>query len=265
MEGKGRLEKSVAVITGGASGLGKAAAELFAEHGASIVIADINEERLKKVTSTMVEAGNNVIGVSTDVTKRHEVESLIAKTIEHFGAIDILINCAGIGRWKNQWGGKNWLPMEELCDEDWDAIIEINLKGTFLTNQVAGKRMIAQNHGVIVNVASLSGVLANKGLMGHGAYAASKAGVIGLTRVLATEWARYNIRVNAVSPGYMDTGLLERTKTIEGLYDLQIEMTPMKRYGRPEEFAHTVLYLASDDASFVTGHNLIVDGGFTAW
>jgi NAD(P)-dependent dehydrogenase (short-subunit alcohol dehydrogenase family) len=155
--------------------------------------------------------------------------------------------------------------MEELEEEDWDKIVEINLKGTFLVDQAVGIQMMKDGGGSIVNVASLSGVVANKGLLGHGAYCASKAAVIALTKVLATEWAQHNIRVNAVSPAYMDTGMLERTKSIPGLYDTQLDMTPMARYGRPEEFAATVLFLASDDSGYVTGHNLLMDGGYTAW
>ena len=155
--------------------------------------------------------------------------------------------------------------MEELQEEDWDKIVEVNLKGTFLVDQKVGIQMIKQGKGSITNVASPSGVVANKGLLGHGAYCASKAGVIGLTRVLATEWAQYNIRVNALSPAYMNTGMLDRTKSIPGLYQTQLDMTPMSRYGEPEEFARTAIFLASEESSYITGLNLLLDGGYTAW
>ncbi len=261
----GVLAGKVCVITGAASGLGRAAAVLFASEGARVVIADQNEPAAKAVADTIGEAGGSALAHAVDVTDAGSVERMTAAVVEAWTRIDCLLHCAGIARGSHQWGPAGWLPMEELREEDWDLIVAVDLKGTFLVNQRIGRQMIRQKAGVIVNVASLSGVVANKGLLGHGAYCASKAGVIALTKVLATEWARHNIRVNAISPAYMNTGMLERTKTIPGLYQTQLDMTPMGRYGEPVEFARAALFLASDDSAYVTGHNLLMDGGYTAW
>ena len=261
----GRLDGKVSLITGAASGLGRAAALLFAEEGAQVAAADLNEQGVEELCEAIRRSGGTATALAVDVTSREQVERMVKTCVEDFGRIDTLLHCAGIARGKHQWLNDRWRPMEELEEKDWDKIIEINLKGTFLVDQKVGIQMIKQGKGSITNVASLSGVVANKGLLGHGAYCASKAGVTGLTKVLATEWAQYNIRVNALSPAYMDTGMLDRTKGIPGLYQTQLDMTPMARYGKPEEFARTALFLASEDASYITGLNLLLDGGYTAW
>ncbi len=262
---EGRLKHKVCIITGGASGLGKASAFTFAEEGADIILADVNIEKAEAVKQKIEKLGRRCLVQKTDVTSRVSVLELAAAGMEYFGKIDVILNCAGIARCENQWGGSNWRPMEELTEDDWDKIIEINLKGTFLVNQQIGIEMIKQNYGSIINVSSLSGVIAHKDILGHGAYSASKAGVIGLTRVLAVEWASYNIRVNSVSPGYMDTGMVTRTSSIDGLFEKKIDMTPMKRFGDPSEFARTALFLASEDSSYMTGQNIILDGGYSSW
>lgn len=248
----GKLDGKKALITGAASGLGRAAAFMFAKEGADVALADLNEEGGKRVAEEIQSRSGQAIVLPVNITSSVEVKRMVDSCIEEFGHLDVLLHCAGIARWKHQWGGNQWLPMEDLQEEDWDKIIEVNLKGTFLVNQNIGRQMIKQQRGSIINVASLSGVVANKSLLGHGAYGASKAGVIALTRVLATEWAAYNVRVNAISPAYMDTGMLERTKSIPGLYQQQLDMTPLGRYGTPEEFARTSLFLASDDASYIS-------------
>jgi NAD(P)-dependent dehydrogenase (short-subunit alcohol dehydrogenase family) len=238
---------------------------LFAAEGADVAIADLNEQGAQEVREQIRRSGRKSMALPVDITSRDQVEQMVRTCVRDFGRIDTLLHCAGIARWKHQWLKDKWRPMEELEEEDWDKIIEINLKGTFLVDQMVGIQMIKQGKGSITNVASLSGVVANKGLLGHGAYCASKAGVAGLTKALATEWARYNIRVNALSPAYMDTGMLEKTKSVPGLYQTQLDMTPMARYGKPEEFARTALFLASEEASYITGLNLLLDGGYTAW
>lgn len=261
----GRLDGKVSLITGAASGLGKAASFLFSREGAVIALADANEAGVQEVCSEIERDGGTAIALAVDVTSAAQVERMVESCIKEFGRIDILLHCAGIARGRNQWADGRWRPMEELEEEDWDRIIEVNLKGTFLINRAVGIRMIGQRSGSIVNVASMSGVVANRGVLGHGAYCASKAGVIGLTRVLATEWAQHNVRVNAVSPAYMDTGMVERLKSIPGLVQTQLDMTPMGRYGKPEEFARTAVFLASEESSYITGSNLMLDGGYTAW
>lgn len=260
-----RLDDKISLITGAASGLGKAAAITFAKEGAAVIVADLNIKNAEKVAAEIREMGLHAVTMKVDVTSSSEVKKMVCFCVKEFGRIDTVLHCAGIGRWKHQWANGRWLPMEFLKEEDWDKIVEINLKGTFLVNQMVGLQMIKQNGGSITNVASLSGVVANKDLLGHGAYCASKAGVIALTKTLATEWRHYNIRVNALSPAYMDTGMLEKTKSIPGLYETQLQMTPMERYGKPEEFAWAALFLASEEASYITGSNLLLDGGYTAW
>lgn len=261
----GRLDGKMSLITGAASGLGKAASFLFSREGAVLALADANEAGVQEVCSEIERDGGTAIALTVDVTSAAQVERMVESCIKEFGRIDILLHCAGIARGMNQWADGRWRPMEELEEEDWDRIIEVNLKGTFLINRAVGIQMIKQRAGSIVNVASMSGVVANRGVLGHGAYCASKAGVIGLTRVLATEWAQYNVRVNAVSPAYMDTGMVERLKSIPGLVQTQLDMTPMGRYGKPEEFARTAVFLASEESSYITGSNLMLDGGYTAW
>ena len=261
----GRLEGKVSLITGAASGLGKAASFLFAGEGAVVALADANEVGGQEVCTEIERNGGKAIALAVDVTSSAQVQRMVESCLKELGRIDILLHCAGIARGRNQWANARWRPMEELEEDDWDKIIDVNLKGTFLINRSVGIQMIKQRSGSIVNVASMSGVVANRGVLGHGAYCASKAGVIGLTRVLATEWAQYNVRVNAISPAYMDTGMVERLKSIPGLYQTQLDMTPMGRYGKPEEFAQTAVFLASEESSYITGCNLLLDGGYTAW
>jgi NAD(P)-dependent dehydrogenase (short-subunit alcohol dehydrogenase family) len=261
----GRLDGKVSLITGGASGLGRAAALAFAQEGAVAALADSNESGGQEVCKQIRQNGGESLALAVDVTSSAQVDRMVETCLKEFGRIDVLLHCAGIARGKNQWANGRWRPIEELEESDWDSIIDVNLKGTFLVNRRVGIQMIEQKAGSIVNVASMSGVVANRGVLGHGAYCASKAGVIGLTRVLATEWARYNIRVNTISPAYMDTGMVERLKSIPGLYQTQLDMTPMGRYGKPEEFAQTALFLASEESSYITGCNLLLDGGYTAW
>ena len=261
----GRLDGKVSLLTGGASGLGKAAAFMFAREGAVVALADSNEVGAQEACAEIRQGGGRAAAIAVDITSSAQVQQMVESCIKEFGRIDILLHCAGIARGKNQWSNGRWRPMEQLEEDDWDKIIDVNLKGTFLVNRRVGVQMIEQRAGSIVNVASMSGVVANRGVLGHGAYCASKAGVIGLTRVLATEWAQYNIRVNAISPAYMDTGMVERLKSIPGLYQTQLDMTPLGRYGKPEEFAQTAVFLASGESSYITGCNLLLDGGYTAW
>lgn len=257
----GQLDGLSGIITGGGSGLGKAAAERFAKEGATVLVADVNESAGREVAEGIEHGHFGYL----DVTSKESAKELVAQAVKELGRIDYLVNCAGIARVSSQWANGGWRPMEELEEEAWDRIIEVNLKGTFLMDQTVGLQMIKQQSGTIVNVASLSGVVANKGMLGHGAYCSSKAGVISLTQVLATEWAQHSIRVNAISPAYMDTGMVERAKSMPGIYEMHMDMTPMRRYGQPHEFADVVLFLASSQSTYITGHNLLMDGGYTAW
>jgi len=261
-----KLKNKIALITGGGGELGKAAAISLAEEGAQLVVADLDEDQSKRTASEIMQMGGKAIHLFVDVTKQSSVAKMVEKTLQEFERIDILLNSAGIARGSNQWGTDNWKPMEEISKEDWQKIIDINLTGTFLCNQKVGRAMIKQKQGKIINVASVSGVVANRGLLGHGPYCASKAGVIALTKVLAMEWARYSINVNCISPGYMDTKMVEKVKQkLPQVHRLQVKMTPLNRFGDPVEFARCIVFLSSEDSNYITGHNLLMDGGYTIW
>jgi NAD(P)-dependent dehydrogenase (short-subunit alcohol dehydrogenase family) len=261
-----RLEDKVALVTGGGRGLGEAAARILAEEGARVVVADRDGTAAEKLAAEIRETGRASLAVAVDVSNAGDVRRMVSTVLREFDRIDVLLHCAGIARGTNQWGEGNWKPMEEVSEEDWDLVVDVNLKGTFLCDQAVGRAMIPRRSGKIINVGSISGVVANRGLLGHGPYCASKAGVIQLTRVLAMEWARYNIRVNCISPGYMETPMVERVRqNLPDVHRLQVEMTPMSRFGSPREFGRTAVFLASEDSDYITGHNLLMDGGYTIW
>jgi len=178
--------------------------------------------------------------------------------MKKFNRIDLLVNCAGVAK---------RIPAEVMAEKDWDMVIDVNLKGTFLTNQIVGREMIKQKKGNIINIASISGITCNKGLDGQSAYCASKAGVILFSKELSIEWAKYNIRVNCISPGYMKTPMTYKTRTNSDktVYKELVDSVPMRRYGDPKELIGAIIFLASDASSFVLGTNLIVDGGYTSW
>ena len=183
------------------------------------------------------------------------MEKAVAEVVERFGKLDIFVNNAGICR---------NIKAEEMTLEEWQEVIDINLTGVFIGSQVAGKRMIEQGGGSIINIASMSGSIVNVP-QPQCSYNASKAGVIHLTKSLASEWAKYNIRVNAISPGYMKTGMTEKTLETDMAKDWWLRLTPMGRPGLPCELGGAVVYLASDASSFMTGADLIIDGGYTVW
>lgn len=255
----------VVLITGGASGLGLATAKAFAREGAKVVIADRNGPGAEQAAEEIRSRGGSARGERLEIGDAQSVSGLVERITGELSRIDVLVNCAGISRGEHQMGPEAWLPMEEVLPDDWDAVIRINLTGTFLIDQAVGRAMIARRKGRIINVGSMSGMIANAGIKGLGPYNASKAGVITLTKVLAVEWAEYNITVNSISPGYMATAMGTRSQRFPEFKRIQIERTPMRRLGEPEEFAQAALYLASDAAAFVTGHNLVIDGGYTSW
>lgn len=243
-----RLKNKVALITGGGSGIGEATVLRFSEEGAKIVINDVNAEDADKVAKKVKENGCEVLVCIADVTNKNDIEDMLNKTIEKFGRLDILVNNAGINRDSF---------VKKMSEEQWDKVIEINLKGTFLCAQAALGQMIKQNYGRIINTASI-GALGN---IGQANYSASKAGVIGLTKTLALEGARYNINVNCVSPGATNTAMTanmppEIAKFVK-------EKIPLKRFAEPKEIANMHLFLASEEASYITGQVIFVDGGIS--
>ena len=244
------LRDRVAVVTGGGQSLGLAISRSLHGAGAEMVIAEVNDE-------TGPEAAEELEGifVHTDVTDPASVRGMVETVIDEHGRIDVLVNNAGI---------VHNIPSEEVPDEEWLAVISVNLNGVFWCCREVGKAMLERGSGSIVNIASMSGIVSNHP-QPQAAYNASKAGVITLTKSLAGEWASRGVRVNSVSPGYIRTPLTELGMSKTEWAEVWLASTPLGRLAEPQEIAPAVLYLASDAASFATGTNLVVDGGYTSW
>jgi 3-oxoacyl-[acyl-carrier protein] reductase len=250
------LAEKVALITGAGNGIGQATAVRFTQEGVKLVLVDMDEAGLEATQQAIAEKGSQVVKRVGNVTRREEVQRMVDTALEQFGRLDILINNAGITRD----GLTTRLKDEEinfLSDEKWEAVLEVNLKGTWLCAQLAAVPMMKQKYGRIVNTASVSAL----GNIGQANYAASKAGVMGLTRTLALEWARYNIAVNAIAPGAVKTRMTAAIpeKVMAGL----LEKIPYRRLADPEEIAAVHAFLASDQASYITGQTIFIDGGMT--
>jgi 3-oxoacyl-[acyl-carrier protein] reductase len=245
-----RLEGKSAIVTGAGRGIGRAIATRFLEEGARVMICDVDEGRLESAQAELSAFGQ-VRSEVVDVTSREAVEYLAGQTKQAFGRIDVLANNAGISRFE---------PFLEITDENWNDTLAINLTGVFLCSQVVAAEMKDQGSGAIVNMGSTNGILGEEGLA-H--YNASKAGVILLSKTMAIELAPHNIRVNSVCPGFILTELqLESGMSEETIRDYTSQI-PLERYGRVEEVASAFAFLASDEASFITGTELVVDGGQT--
>ncbi|PFH82667.1 glucose 1-dehydrogenase [Bacillus sp. AFS088145] len=245
-----RLKDKVAVITGGGSGIGRATAIRFAKEGAKIVIADINEVTGEESLVVIKEQNQEAIFIKTNVAESKSIQNLMKRAVEHFGRIDILFNNAGIGN--------SEVRSVDLAEEEWDQVIDINLKSVFLGIKYAIPELKKSGNGVIINTASLLGL---KGRKYVSAYNASKGGVVLLTQNAALEYGKYNIRVNAIAPGIIDTNIIKEWKNDERKWPILSRANALGRIGSPEEIASAALFLASDEASFVTGATLSVDGG----
>ena len=249
-----KVKDKVVIVTGAGSGIGAASAKLFAQHGAKVVASDINIENANKTVTFIKENGGEAISVETNVTKYDEVQHLINHTVEHYGRLDSIVNNAGIGP-------KNMVKTHEHTMEDWDNVIAVNQTGVFYCMKLALEKMVEQGHGSIVNIASLAGLKASgKNL----SYSASKFAVVGMTKSAALEYGRKNIRINAVCPGYTESALLDQLKSGDPSFSEMLrKMVPMKRFGLAEEIAEAVVWLASDNTSFITGQTVVLDGGIS--
>ena len=249
------LSGKIAIVTGGASGLGKAIAEGYAQYGAKVAIVDLNKEAAEKTAEEITDMGGEALGLNCDVSKAEDVRTVVTQIIDKFGKIDILLNNAGLGMRSNA---------EEMTDDMWNTVINVNLKGAFFFCREVGKKMIKQGRGGrIINMSSIAGVVGIE--TGNVNYAASKGGLNAMTRCLAIEWAQHNILVNAIAPSHTRTPLIEKLikeKPETGQYFLN--NIPLGRLGNVVDIVGPAIFLASEAAAFITGHTLLVDGGHTA-
>lgn len=243
------LNDRVILITGAAGGLGQAMAVGLAEYGAQIALADLRLENINDILAQIDNLGKRAAAYKVDITDRNNITEMVEKVHKDFGRIDVLINSAGVNNRKR---------IEDYTEQEWDNIVDINLKGTFLCCQAVGKIMLNQGKGKIINMASVSSTL---GHPHHGPYAASKGGVALLTKVMAVEWAKRGINVNAIAPAYVRTSLTADYLSKGDNYKRISDTIPMGRLGEPEDIVGAAVYLASDASNFVTGHLLTVDGG----
>ena len=253
---KFRLDGRVAFVTGGASGIGWSAADALAEAGAKVVIADLTQDALDRSIASLADKGHAVEGVIMDVTDSARVAEVADDVAARHGRIDILVNNAGIAL--------SEIDAEDMTDERWLKVLDVNLNGTFWCARAFGRHMLAKGSGAIVNVGSMSGFIVNRP-QGQAHYNASKAAVHHLTKSLAAEWGARGVRVNAVAPTYIATPLNAFADREAPMFRRWIDSTPMARLGEPEEVASAILFLASDASSLMTGSIVLTDGGYSCW
>jgi len=242
-----RLKDKVALITGGARGIGRSIALAFAQEGADIVVADVNMEEAKKTALDIEQLGRRSLALEMDVTDYTKVEGVVNKILDKFTKVDILVNNAGITK-------DNLLL--RMSQAEWDAVLNVNLKGTFNCIKAVSRPMIKQRSGKIINIASVIGIIGNPG---QANYSASKAGIIALTKTAAKELASRNINVNAIAPGFIQTEMTARLS--EELKQKMKEAIPLNKFGSPEDVAAACVFLASEDSRYITGQTIVVDGG----
>lgn len=248
-----RLKDRVAIVTGSGRGIGAATAQRLAEEGAKVTVTDVNAEGCEATAAAIRAAGGEAIALPCDITNRQEVEEMVQKTVDTFGRLDILVNNAGVIRDN---------LVHKMTDDDWDIVMNVHLKGTFYASQAAQRFMVPQRYGKIVNFSSTS-ALGNRGQLN---YATAKAGIQGFTRTLAIELGKFNINVNAVAPGFIETDMTRATAErmgipFEELKQAAVERSLLGRTGKPIDVANAVLFLVSDESSFITGQVLYVRGG----
>jgi len=246
------ITDKVAIVTGGSGGIGKAISIKLADAGANVVVVNRNKNQGLKVVEAIKSRGRKAIYCQADISNINNIENMVNKVVSNFNRIDILVNSAGVNIKK---------PIIEVTEEEWDKTIDINLKGVFFCCQLVGKIMRKQKYGKIVNIGSIQG---EDVLPLRSSYIASKGGVKQLTKSFAIEWAKYNINVNTVSPGVVKTPMAKELLTDKIWKDVIMKKIPMRRPCYPEEVANVVLFFVSDAASYITGANLMVDGGWSA-
>lgn len=243
-------EKSV-IVTGGASGIGRAIAEQFAQEGATVVVADINRESTQDTVEAISARGGRALPVNVDVSDPKSVQEMVDTTVDANGGLDVIVNSAAV---------PSVSKIIDISFETWNKVLNINLTGTFLCAQAAARCMVDAGGGRIINLASVNG---QRAITGRGAYTAAKGGIIMLTRIMAAELGPENITVNAIAPGPVDTPMVKEMHTAS-TREAWYRALPIKRYAKPQEVAYATLFLASDGARYITGHVLNVDGGFDA-
>ncbi len=247
------LKNKVALITGARQGMGKSHAIVLAKQGVKVVVTDINQADCQKVVDEIKNSGGEAVAFKLDVSKKSEVESVVTEIVKQFGRLDILINNAGIAQFK---------PFLELTEEEWDKTIDINLKGEFLCAQAAARIMKEQGGGVIINIGSVAMGQQGFGMPNIAHFCASKGGIAAMTEALAVELAPFNIRVNAIAPGLIETPMIDTVKSDPKMMEGLLQRVPLKRVGRSEEVSELVAFLASDSSSYMTGSVVIIDGGW---
>jgi NAD(P)-dependent dehydrogenase (short-subunit alcohol dehydrogenase family) len=249
------LKNKVAIITGARRGMGRTHALVLARAGAKVVVSDISLEDCQKVADEIEKNKGEALAVKCDVTKKEEVDAMVKAAVDKWGKVDVLVNNAGICQFK---------PFLELTEEEWDRTLDINLKGYFLCAQAAAKEMAKQKSGVIINIASVAMGQVGVGFATLAHYSASKGGIVGMTETLAIELGPHNIRVNAIAPGAIETPMIDPVKQDPKAMEGILARVPLHRVGKPEEVSNLVLFLASDESSYMTGSTVVVDGGWLA-
>jgi len=249
-----RLKGKVALITGSTRGIGKEFAIGFAKEGAEVIINGRDLGKARAVAEEIESLGGKSIAIGADVSLSQDVTRMVEEAIQSLGRIDILVNNAGVNPFI--------LEAEKIKEEGWDQVIDVNLKGVFLCCQAVGKKMIEQGGGKIINISSVVGFLGEQGFL---PYSVSKAGVMMLTRVLAYEWSKHNILVNAIAPGFIAGGMNSPILNKEVLVSGLTQQVPLRRLGKPEEIVQVALFLASEDSSYINGTTIVADGGMTGY